>query len=481
MNMYDTEVAEGLLGGQGYQIVSEGLDPLQGEAPADPHSVSNGADVVLMNTCSVREHAEDRVYGRLGKLKKEKQQNPDMIIGLMGCMVEEHREKLFKKFPHLDLMVGTRNIKELPALIEEVRQNRRQVAKIRHEGISIEYTDQILRKGDYHAWLPIMTGCNKVCTFCIVPITRGSEVSMNARDVYREASRLVDEGVRWITLLGQNVNSYDGSGIASLPIAHRNDVIVSIDGQIAAIPQRGTQGKAGIASAAKQSKSSFPELLDMLCEIEGLEHISFTTSHPQDATEELYRVIAQNPKISRRFHLPLQSGSDRMLKRMKRLHTYEEYREKIRLMREMIPDISITTDIIAGFSGESPEDHQATCRALEELRYDGAYIYKYSVRPGTPAAKLEDDVPLVEKEKRNAELLEIQKKISVKNHQRFFGRTMNVFVEGVSAKNDTELCGRSPEEKKVVFPGSRELLGSHQKVLITAIHHETLIGTRVTP
>ena len=206
MNAYDSEVAEGLLSHQGYELVPDAL-----ESEAHSRNVRVNADVFLMNTCSVREHAEDRVYGRLGMLSKYKETHPDLIIGLMGCMVEEHREKLFRRFPALDLMVGTRNIKELPELIEEVRKNRRQVAKIRHDGISIEYTDQISRKGRFHAWLPIMTGCNKVCTFCIVPITRGSEVSMPARDVYREASRLVSEGVKWITLLGQNVNSYNGS------------------------------------------------------------------------------------------------------------------------------------------------------------------------------------------------------------------------------------------------------------------------------
>ena len=425
MNMYDSEVAQGLLKGQGYELADENrLD----------------SDVVIMNTCSVREHAEDRVYGRLGMLRKEKEKNPNMVIGLMGCMVEEHQKKLFKRFPHLDMMVGTRNIKELPKLIDEVRQNRQQVAKIRQEGISIEYTDQIQRKGKYHAWLPIMTGCNKVCTFCIVPITRGSEVSMRARDVYREATRLVEDGVNWITLLGQNVNSYRGEEPEAMNEIH------------------------------------FPELLDQLCEIDGLEGISFTTSHPQDATKELYEVIARNPKISRRFHLPLQSGSSRILKRMKRLHTYEEYLEKIQRMRAMIPDVSITTDIIAGFSGETQEDHELTVKALKEIRYDGAYIYKYSVRPGTPAAKLPDDVPLEEKSRRNALLLELQKRICHENHEAIVGSVHRVFVESVSPKNDQECIGRSLTEKKVSFPCSKDLIGTFQTVKFESLHNETFRG-----
>jgi len=436
MNMYDTEVAEGLLTGQGFEIVPDALT-----SSANALDIKVNADIFLMNTCSVREHAEERVWGRMGMLRVAKETNPDLIVGMMGCMVEEHREKLFRRFPQLDLMVGTRNIKELPALIEEVRKNRKQVARIKQDGISIEYTDQILRKGKFHAWLPIMTGCNKVCTFCIVPITRGSEVSMQAREVYREASRLVSEGVKWITLLGQNVNSYDGEEI-------------------------------------EQSQTvGFPKLLEMLCTIEGLERVSFTTSHPSDATEELYRVMARNPKISRRFHLPLQSGSDRMLKRMKRLHTYAEFREKIRLMRELIPGISVTTDIITGFSGETDEDHRETCSALKDIRFDGAFIYKYSLRPGTPAAKLPDDVPTGLKEQRNAELLEIQKQITTEADQNLVGRTVEVFVEDVNVRNTKQLFGRTQDEKRVVFEGAMDVLGQFKKVQVDRLSGETLLGS----
>lgn len=422
--------------------------------------VPAGADVVLLNTCSVREGAEDKVYSHLGTFGKAKRTNPNLVIGLMGCMVEEHKEKLFRRFPQLDLMVGTRNIKELPALVDDVMQNRRQVSKIKQDGISIEYTDQIKRRGKFHAWLPVMTGCDKVCTFCIVPITRGSEVSMPAREVYREASRLAGEGVKWITLLGQNVNSYDGRS--------------KVEG-------RGSKEKDFDlpSTVHPPASTAFPELLDMLCQIDGIECISFTTSHPHDATEELYRVIAKNPKISRRFHLPLQSGSSRVLKRMKRLHTYEEYRDKITMMREMIPDISVTTDIIAGFCGETEEDHAETCRAMEEIRYDWAYIYKYSVRPGTPASKLSDDVPIMVKEQRNKELLEIQKRIAHENNQRMIGKTVEVFVEDNSPKSNAELVGRTRQEKKVVFPAQKALIGTFQKVEIVSLRHETFVGKPV--
>jgi len=458
MNVYDSEVAGGLLEHSGFKIISE---PEEGSANQD-------ADIYIMNTCSVREHAEDKVYSRLGMLGKIKKTRPEIIIGLMGCMVEEHREKLFKRFPQLDLMVGTRNIKELPALIEEVKQKRRQVARIKQDGISIEYTDQIKRTGTYHAWLPIMTGCDKVCTYCIVPITRGSEMSMPAREVYKEASRLVEEGVQWITLLGQNVNSYGGAS---------NTVI-------ARSPEGTTKQSTGtkIASASfgtlprNDEQIRFPQLLEMLCEIEGLNRISFTTSHPHDATEELFQVIARNPKISRRFHLPLQSGSDRILKRMKRLHTFDDYKAKIDRLRELVPGISMTTDIIAGFSGETNDDHLLTMSALKEIRFDSAYIYKYSLREATPAAKLPDDVPLEIKDKRNHDLLALQKTILVENSRKMVGRTMSLFVEGKSMKMPDYMIGRTDQDKKVVFEGSEDHIEKFVSVKITDLRYETFVG-----
>jgi len=455
MNEYDSQVANGLLENQGFQLTD---------------SEAN-ADVVLMNTCSVREHAEERVFSRLGMFGKAKKQNPNLIVGLMGCMVEEHREKLFQRFPQLDLMVGTRNIKELPALIEEVARTRKQAARIKQDGISIEYTDLIQRTSKYHAWLPIMTGCDKVCTFCIVPITRGAEVSMPAREVYREASRLVGEGVQWITLLGQNVNSYRGE--SRHPEDGKGGRRISDGDPSLNHASRGLAQDDGV--------TGFPKLLEILCQIPGLERISFTTSHPSDATEELFQVIARNPKISRRFHLPLQSGSDHILKRMKRLHAYEDYKRKIDRLRELVPDISVTTDIIAGFSGETEEDHKATRRALEEIRYDGAYIFKYSVRPGTPAARLTDDVPQETKEERNRELLTLQRKISLEKKREWLGRTVEVFVEDRSTKHEDELLGRTIQEKKVVFAGSKDLIGTFQSVTLLEVKDETFIGRHSEP
>ena len=262
---------------------------------------------------------------------------------------------------------------------------------------------------------------------------------MPAREVYREASRLVEDGVKWITLLGQNVNSYNGDGI------------------------------------------DFPQLLDNLCQIEGLGRVSFTTSHPHDATENLFQVIRKNPKISRHFHLPLQSGSDRILKRMKRLHTFEEYRKKIERMRELVPGVSVTTDIIVGFPGETEEDYEATVRAVESLRYDSAFIYKYSPRPGTPATRLDNNVPEAIKSHRNQRLLDIQKKIAKVGGRDLVGQITEIIVEGPSPKDKSWLSGRNIQDRWVRLQGPSEWVGQFKQVLVKEDRHGSLIGEVLEP
>lgn len=472
MNAYDSQMAAGILEKAGFQVIAEPedaavwknlarhLSPSALNAGREVPDESLRPDIVLMNTCSVRDHAEERVWGRLGMLGKEKKENPDLIIGLMGCMVEEHRERLFKRFPYLDLMVGTRNIKELPEILREIRETRRQVARIKQEGLSIEYSKTTKPDSRFHAWLPIMTGCDKCCTFCIVPKTRGSEVSMPAREVCREAARLIENGIPWITLLGQNVNSYKGGATQNA--------------------ERGTQDPDVERCALSVERGmSFPKLLEMLCKIEGLKRLSFTTSHPQDATEELFQALAGNPKISRRFHLPLQSGSDRVLKRMKRLHTFAEYKAKIDRLRALVPEISITTDLIAGFSGETEEDHLATKRALDACQFDGAFIYKYSARPGTPAAQWPDDVPEEAKVRRHRELLTVQREITEGRSRALLGKTFTVFVDGRHAENPKEQAGRTDQDRRVIFESEEDLAGQFVRVEFTDLSHETFRGKRV--
>ena len=284
---------------------------------------------------------------------------------------------------------------------------------------------------------------------------------MPASEVMKEAERLVASGVKWITLLGQNVNSYAGQGPRT-----------KSHGQISGEGSRTTQQEPWTVGPGPWTEP-FPRLLEMLCGIKGLERISFTTSHPQDATEELFQVIARNPKIGRRFHLPLQSGSDRVLKRMKRRHTFAEYESKVRRLRELVPEIAITTDIIVGFSGERDEDHEATKRALEVLRFDSAFIYKYSVRPGTPADRLPDDVLPEEKAARNQELLAIQKRISEEKSRAMVGSTRTIFVEQRHLEESQEYVGRLDQDRRVIFESDRYCVGEFLPGVLTELQHET--------
>ncbi|MBI4970403.1 MAG: tRNA (N6-isopentenyl adenosine(37)-C2)-methylthiotransferase MiaB [Candidatus Omnitrophica bacterium] len=423
MNEYDTELAAGLLVKEGYQLTTE----------------DSKADAVIFNTCSVREHAEDRVFGQLGSFSHQKSvDGRKLILGVMGCMSENYKTGLFKRFPELDFIVGTRNVKDVPRVLSRVIDGKKRQVALDEEGLGIEYSEFTRRGSAYHAWLPIMTGCDKVCTFCIVPKTRGREISKPAAEVTREVKRLAGEGFKAVTLLGQNVNSY---------------------------------GKDFAATAV-----TFPKLLAELSKISGIEMISFTTSHPSDAVPELFEVIRDNPKITRRFHLPLQSGSDKILKRMKRLHTLSEYRAKVDLLRTMIPEIALTTDIIVGFPGETPEDFDATRHALEQIGFDSAFIYKYSARPGTPAEALVDDVPLEEKKRRNSELLDLQERITESRNLKLIGSVQ----KGIAGKENVRVSGeivlRTWTDKKIVVPGAAADLGKIMSARITKLVNETFLG-----
>jgi len=438
MNDFDSDLAVGLLKKAGHEIVKD----------------EESADVILFNTCSVRQHAEDRVFGQLAELKVEKKKRPDLVIGVMGCMVENYKTKFFSDFPHVDLLIGTRSIPELPKAIEQVRTEKRQVMELAKAGFGYDFYEMPRMEGKFHAYLPIMTGCDKVCSFCIVPYVRGREISRPLREVVDEVRRLADAGVKHVTLLGQNVNSYaskDGGSVGDT-----------------ALPSL----RAG-AMASKENHGMFADLLRAVAKIEGIEKIGFTTSHPQDAYEELFQAIRDEEKISRRFHLPLQSGSDFILGRMKRDHTLAEYRKKIDRMRELIPDIAVTTDIIVGFPGETEKDYKETEKALADIQFDGAFIFKYSPRPHTAAAQWEDNTPISEKNRRNNDLLNLQKEITRKKNQTWAGRTVKVMVEDMSKKSREEVLARTWQEKKVVFKGDASLIGSTMQVRLKEVFDET--------
>lgn len=447
MNDFDSDMAAGLLKKEGHEIVKD----------------EGAADVILFNTCSVRQHAEDRVFGQLAELKTEKKKRPDLVIGVMGCMVENYKTKFFSDFPHIDLLIGTRSIPELPKAIETVRTERRQVLELAKAGFGYELFEMPRLEGKFHAYLPIMTGCDKVCSFCIVPYVRGREISRPLREVVDEVRRLADMGVKHVTLLGQNVNSYNSNGATLSPAAK--------------VRQSGVSNRDAVfahgAMASKESHGGFADLLRACGKVPGIEKIGFTTSHPQDAYEELFQAIRDEEKISRRFHLPLQSGSDFILGRMKRDHTLAEYRKKIDRMRELIPDVAVTTDIIVGFPGEAEKDYKETEQALRDIQFDGAFIFKYSPRPHTAAAQWKDDTPLEEKNRRNNELLNVQKEITRRKNETWTGRAVKVMVEDMSKKSGEEVLARTWQEKKVVFKGDASMMGSIRQVKLTQVFDET--------
>lgn len=425
MNEFDTDLAAGLLKKEGHTIVDD----------------KDEADVILFNTCSVRQHAEDRVFGQLAELKAEKRKRPELLIGVMGCMVENYKTKFFSDFPHVDLLIGTRSIPELPKAIEKARTERRQILELAKTGFGYDLYEIPRVEGRIHAYLPIMTGCDKVCSFCVVPYVRGREISRPLREVVDAVRELADSGIKHVTLLGQNVNSY---------------------------------------ASKLNDQADFAALLEAVAKVPGIEKIGFTTSHLQDASEGLFRTIRDQGKISRRFHLPLQSGSDHILARMKRDHTLAEYRRKIDRMRELIPDVAVTTDIIVGFPGETQADYDETQEALLEIEFDGAFIFKYSPRPHTAAARWEDDTPLEEKNRRNRELLTLQKDITRRRNRALVGRTVRVMVEDRSKKDEHEVLARTWQEKKVVFRGNPSLMGSTLEVKLEGLVDETF-RARVIP
>ena len=384
------------------------------------------ADVILINTCCVRETAEDKTLGKIGELKHLKKQNPDLIIAVTGCMAQEWQDKLFKRAPHIDLVIGTHNIHKLIELIRE-RRSKADHYMAADMTLPAFHDMPVKRFQKFFAWIPIMNGCNKFCTYCIVPYVRGREVSRPIDAIVEEIKKVAAEGYKEITLLGQNVNSY-GKNLEK-PI-------------------------------------TFAELLQQIEQIEGLERIRFMTSHPKDLSDELIEVMKHSRKICRHLHLPLQSGSSRILNLMNRKYTKEQYLTLAAKIKEAIPDISLTTDIIVGFPGETEEDFEETMDVVQRVRYDSAFTFIYSKRTGTPAASMEDQVPEdVVKERFDRLLKEVQA-ISAQVCGREVHTVQEVLVEEPDDHEEGFLTGRLSNNTIVHFPGSRELIGKIVKVYL---------------
>lgn len=418
MNVADTEIVQGILNSNGYEMTEE----LQ------------KADVVLLNTCSIRDNAEQRIYGRLGNLKNLKSQKPNMIVGILGCMAERLRKNLIEEKKIVDLVVGPDEYRRLPEFID--------VAFGGEKGIGVKLSrtetyDDIIpyREEGLLAWISVMRGCDKFCTFCVVPFTRGRERSRSLKSIVEEIHVLSERGFKEVTLLGQNVNSY---------LDEEND---------------------------------FADLLSAAAMVDEKMRVRFTTSHPQDLSEKLLHTIANHENICKYIHLPVQSGSNRILELMNRTYTIEHYLNLIDKARKIIPNVSFSTDIIAGFPTETWEDHLATIDVVKNVRYDGAYMFKYSAREGTKAYQFEDDVPDSVKTKRLQEIISLQQEISYEINKGLIGTKEIVLVEGKSKKSDLFFSGRTDSNKIVILPASDEIReGDYVEVIINRATSATLFG-----
>ena len=445
MNERDSEEVLGMLGNLGYD---------RAEAP-------EAADVVLLNTCSVREHAEERAFGKMWEMKTLKRQRPELVLGIIGCMAKAQRDVVFKRLPFIDLVAGPAELYDLPMLIAEIQDKRRMSDHLLAIDRKFRPLDQKPASVDYRregvtAFVTIMEGCDKRCTYCIVPTTRGQEISRPAEEIIAEIRSLTARGFKEITLLGQNVNSYgkrfpDGSGF------------------------QGPLGRLRMLNEQPEQLLDFAALLRRIDAEAPAPRLRFTTSHPFDATERLFEALRDCRSACEWLHLPVQSGSSRLLRAMRRGYTREAYLEKIARLRQLIPDVSLSTDIIVGFPGETDDDFQQTLSLLRDVAYDNAYIFKYSPRPGTDAAAWVDDVPQDVKEDRNQALLAAQEEISLTRFARYEGRTVEALIEG-PGKKPGQVFGRTRGNHGVIVDGPESLVGQLVEARIARATPRTLFG-----
>ncbi|KUG04827.1 trna-i(6)a37 methylthiotransferase [hydrocarbon metagenome] len=421
MNVRDSEIIAGILDGMGYI-----LTPTLKEA-----------DLVVFNTCSVRHSAENKVYGKLGEVTLLKRDNPDMLIAVGGCMAQLANVRARLKKQKVDIVFGTNNLHELPHLINQAKNIPGPVVQVYdREGDIVEHLPS-RRDSNLSAFVNIMYGCNNFCSYCIVPFTRGRERSRMPADIITEIRNLAEQGFKEVTLLGQNVNSY-GRGL--------------------------------------QKPADFADLLNLVNEIEGIERIRFTTSHPRDMTDKLIDAIAVQPKVCEHIHVAMQSGSNHILKRMNRGYTREHYLERTQRIREMISGAAITTDIIVGFPGESESDFQDTMDMVNKIRFDAAFTFMYSVRTGTTAATMDDQVPLDIRRERLISLNKLQYSIAREINKSLEGTIQEVLVEGLSKTDKDKLTSRTRTNRIVIFSGPRDLIGRLISVKITEAKTFSLFG-----
>jgi tRNA-2-methylthio-N6-dimethylallyladenosine synthase len=398
------------------------------------------ADLIIYNTCSVRDKAEQKVYSALGRLRELKQRKKDLVIGVAGCVAQQEKEALLRRVPHLDLVVGTQNIHKLPQMVHDVQLAGRRDAQTAfyHEPFYLETPEGRIEIDGPKAYVPIMRGCNKVCSFCIVPYVRGRETSRPHGAILSEIRGLIRRGIKEVMLLGQNVNSYGKT----------------VSGEL-----------------------TFPELLHRINDIEGVERIRFTTSHPQDLSPELIEAYRKLEKLCEHLHLPAQSGSDSVLRRMRRGYDSGEYIERIHRLRDRCPEVAVSTDIIVGFPGETEAEFAATLELLRQMEYDDLYSFEYSPRPHTTAARLyPDDVSGGTKRERLMKVQELQGEISLRKNRGKVGSVEEVLVEGRSKLGEERMMGRTRTHRIVNFAGGEEYRGQLMQVRITGATAKSLLG-----
>jgi tRNA-2-methylthio-N6-dimethylallyladenosine synthase len=425
MNELDTEIMVGML-------------ERRGLARIDDEAV---ADLLIFNTCSIRDLAERKALGKIGRLGRIRKNQP--VIGVTGCMANAKKDSLFQKVPHIDFVLGTNNIHDLNSVLDDVLLTGKQAIKVdsrfEHE---LDYI-QATRQDSVKAYVSIIRGCDKFCTYCVVPYTRGPEVSRHPDSIVEECQQLVAKGFKEITLLGQNVNSF---------------------------------GKD-----KPEWNTLFHDLLYRIDKIPGLCRVRFMTSHPVDITLELMQAIRDLPTLCEFVHFPIQSGSNRIIRKMNRLYTKESYLEKVSLLRSIVPNVALGTDIIVGFPTETDEEFEETYDVLKTIEYDTAFLFAYSPRKGTPAMRWKDDIPEEVKEVRLQKLISLQNEIYAKQREAFLGKEVEVLFEEVNRKDGTYLKGRTRCWKNVLFQGDPSLVGTLQKVRVHSYSHQTLVGELVQP
>lgn len=436
MNAHDSEKLKGILDAIGYEEVSE-----------------EKADFVICNTCTVRENANQKLYGHLGHLKNLKEKNPDMIICLCGCMMQEPHviETLKQKYRHVDIIFGTHNIYKLAELIARYYESGKTVIEVLEKSENTVEALPQKRKYQFKTGVNIMYGCNNFCTYCIVPHVRGREKSRTPQDIIAEIQRQAESGVKEVMLLGQNVNSY---------------------GKMFDY----TNGK--IQEITEDNAVRFPELLRMVCAVDGIERVRFMTSHPKDLSDELIRVMAEEPKICKHLHLPVQSGSTDVLAKMNRRYTKEQYLDLVDKIRTAMPDISLTTDIMVGFPGETEEDFLHTMDVVERVQYDQAFTFIYSKRTGTPAATMENQVPEDVVKDRFGRLLTRVNEISNQRIARYTGQEKDVLIEEMNRQDSRLVTGRTEENITVHLSGDSSLIGETVKVKLNECKGFYFLGER---